>query len=1192
MTANFGCCARRTMASQPSEERNLLRLRAWEQRNQETSQAKELNPENVPLFGEPYKTNKGDELSNRIQRMLGSYEDVNNPYPPTIEPLPIPTYVTFSQSDQGQPNTDKSTKAPFHNQVHYMSAQNQKFPSSNSYSSQPMRTSAASSPNQQGHSSTFSKASLNHSQASHPRNSAHQKKKSEAFSDLRERVSLPQEMSAQSPDAKPLPFLHSSNHDNTDTDTKDTFDRHKLQESSDPPSESASTMDVSTSNIKQSPKDASLPQATKTNALPSQTFPPLLSSKQPSVVMTQKPTAYVRPMDGQDQVVSESPELKPSPEPYVPLPELISKSNPGKMKILPQFLETRTNEAQCVEDILREMTHSWPPLLTAIHTPTTDEPSKSPFAAKEAAHVSSCPEQKSCESSPPPTDPPQLNQQSSSSSFEVAHSSGVESASSSDSESSSRSESDSESTTEEPPEPPVSSSIKTEPDAPAVSHGDWQLGNWIRSNQQNSSTESQGGIHVSGSTTHKQLLPIQSSRHSSVEVADPSRESKPQPPSHQKELSDNFAKPQQFRESHQDNGYQQRSQISTVDFRKLSCNTHSSKPAKESCPDHREAAVTKCEEVVATRDKDPCFTDRPKVKTKTRYCKKSKDSSDSKQDSKRTSKHTSLDKRKTGSEPGVTLVLYGHCPSCGVRYPNPCSCPTQSPAQPDQLSPAPPVRISCSKPKAGKTCQKGTKKPHKTTHKPLEKTGPTAKGSRDHHRPPRSLLVKINLSLLSRVPQKSGNHQEIPSNAKRSALFIEQDGETTDASTIHKRSKTSKKSIPPNVEVDNKTLPRKKQRLESENTSSVHVSIKLESSSNPAEDRERKKAKKKPISLQHPATPKDTAIDSKLRKRCSGETKESSKEAVKSKDSCKHKKKNVKHTEHPDSGKQKPPKSSLAVPSSSQSNKEVLINRPLLRFEDRQYPVKHYIKEAKRLKHKADAESDKLSKAFNYLDAAMYFVESGIAMEKDPQISMSSYTMFAETVELLKFVLKLKNSVDPSAPPSEKDFLALCLKCQSLLQMAMFRHKHKTALKYSKTLTDHFTNSVQATHDPSFCTSKVADTPSPMPDMPSPANTSTSSGPGSNHSGGGLIGGPVGKTVAVPQDIEQVAFTYLNITTLFLSAHDIWEQAEELAHKGSGMLTELDTVLGPLSLTSTMSSMVHYTRQGVYWLRLDSQKVK
>lgn len=48
-------------------------------------------------------------------------------------------------------------------------------------------------------------------------------------------------------------------------------------------------------------------------------------------------------------------------------------------------------------------------------------------------------------------------------------------------------------------------------------------------------------------------------------------------------------------------------------------------------------------------------------------------------------------------------------------------------------------------------------------------------------------------------------------------------------------------------------------------------------------------------------------------------------------------------------------------------------------------------------------QSDKLRKAFSYLDAAMYFVESGIAMERDPQISMSSYTMFAETVELLKY---------------------------------------------------------------------------------------------------------------------------------------------------------------------------------------------
>lgn len=264
--------------------------------------------------------------------MLGSYEDVNNPYPFAIEPLPIPTYVSFSQSDPGQPNTDKSTKPPFHNQVHYTSTQNQKTPLSNSCSSQPMRmSSASSSPDHHGHSSTFPNASLNHSQGSQLNHSAHQQKKSEAHSDLRERVSLPQEMSSQSPDAKPPGFLRSSDHDVTDT--KDSFDRHQLQASTDHPSESDCF------NLKQSPKDGSMPQANKGTALPSQTFPSLLSSKQPSIVMTQKPTAYVRPMDGQDQVVSESPELKPSPEPYVPLPELINKPDLGKTKILPQFLE-------------------------------------------------------------------------------------------------------------------------------------------------------------------------------------------------------------------------------------------------------------------------------------------------------------------------------------------------------------------------------------------------------------------------------------------------------------------------------------------------------------------------------------------------------------------------------------------------------------------------------------------------------------------------------------------------------------------------------------------------------------------------------------------------------------------------------------------------------------------------------------
>nr|XP_040053508.1 AF4/FMR2 family member 1 isoform X1 [Gasterosteus aculeatus aculeatus] len=1142
------------MASQPSiysEERNRLRLRAWEQRNQETSQAPELASENVPLFGVPYKTNKGDELSNRIQRMLGSYEDVNNPYPFAIEPLPIPSCVSFSQSDQGPPNPDKPTKPPFHNQVHYMSAQTQKAPSGNGCSSQPLRTSAASSsPNHCGHSSSFNQLSL----------SAHQQKRSEVLSDLRECASLSHAISPQSPDAKPLPVPHSS--DNDGEDTKE--------------------MDASTFNLKQSPSDVSVLQANKGAALPSQTFPSLLLSKQPSVVMTQKPTAYVRPMDGQDQVVSESPELKSSPEPYVPLSELINKSDLCRTKILSPFLEEKSDEVLCVKDILREMSHSWPPLLITLHTPSTDEPSKSLLQVKEEEQVSSCPVQKTCESSP--ADSSQLVQQGSPASFEAAHSRGVE-FSSSDSESSSRSESESEGTIEEPPQLPVSiSNVKTEPDAPAVAPVDWQLGNWIRS-----SAKSQSGAPASESPAHSRPPPSQSSQLPvSAEVVDPNRESKPQLSTQQREFADRLVRLQQHSKSSQDNYNHQSSQRfnSCSSSRKPSFNKNSSIPEAAACPDRSAAPlVVKCEEVVATQDKDTCFTDRPKVKTKTGRSKKSKDNSDAKRDGKRTSKHVLLDKRKAGEEPEGAVGLCGHCPSCGVQYPIPCSCPPQSRARPDQLLPARLLKISGSKDPES-VCKRGTKTPLKTTRKSSDKTGQTAKSSRDSHRPSRSLLVKIDLRLLSRVPPTPSNHLETPSIAKRSVRVIEQDGGARDASASHKLAKTSTKSSSQNVEVDNASLPRKKQRLENKNTSSTNAPLKPERSCHPKDASDRKKAKKAPVPLLQPLTHKSPAKGPKMHKRSSGETPQTSKEAVKSKDlDTKHKKSRGKHTEPPHCVKQKSPKRNVCIPSSSsQPTGKALSSRPLFRSDQRQYPVKHYIKEAKKLKHKADAESDKLSKAFNYLDAAMYFVESGIAMEKDPHISVSSYTMFAETVELLKFVLKLKNSVDASASPSEKDFLSLCLKCQSLLQMAMFRHKQKSALKYSKTLTDHFSNST--TPDPSVVPFKVTVTPSYTPYMPSPATTSSSS----SHSGLGVD--PVGSTVLIPHAIGQVAFNYVNITVLFVSAHDIWEQAEELALTGSGMLTELDAVMGPLSLASSMSSMVAYARQAVHWLRLDSQKGK
>lgn len=282
----------------------------------------------------------------------------------------------------------------------------------------------------------------------------------------------------------------------------------------------------------------------------------------------------------------------------------------------------------------------------------------------------------------------------------------------------------------------------------------------------------------------------------------PSKESKPHLSSQQKELTDTAENPPKYKEANPDSYKQQSSHTfptSTADLnsgsKNLSCTAYSPKPARTG---NTQAPLNaKCENIVAASDKDPRFTDKPKVKTKAGHSKKIKGRSDTKKDCKRTSKHISHDKQKAGSKSEVALVLYGHCPSCGVQYPTSCSCPTQSPAQPDQLSPAPPIRIRCSKSKSEALCQKGTKIPSKTKHVHLDK--PRTKSSHDPHKPPRSLLVKIELSLLTKVPQISGNHQEVLRNAKRSAQVIEQDGRSSEAPTNQKSSKTSKMTVHQNV---------------------------------------------------------------------------------------------------------------------------------------------------------------------------------------------------------------------------------------------------------------------------------------------------------------------------------------------------------------------------------------------------------
>uniref|UniRef100_A0A3B5LF64 AF4/FMR2 family, member 4 n=1 Tax=Xiphophorus couchianus TaxID=32473 RepID=A0A3B5LF64_9TELE len=242
----------------------------------------------------------------------------------------------------------------------------------------------------------------------------------------------------------------------------------------------------------------------------------------------------------------------------------------------------------------------------------------------------------------------------------------------------------------------------------------------------------------------------------------------------------------------------------------------------------------------------------------------------------------------------------------------------------------------------------------------------------------------------------------------------------------------------------------------------------------------------------------------------------------------------------------------------------------------------HYLQEAKTLKHNADALTNRFEKAVYYLDAVVSFIECGNALEKSAQEAKSPFPMYAETVELIRYTMKLKSYMAPDATSADKRLAVLCLKCQSLLYLRLFKLRKDSALKYSKTLTEHLKNSLSNTQAPSpGMGNKAAGMPSPVSPKLSPGTAGSYSSVSSNSS--------ASSSVTIPQRIHQMAASYVQVTSNFLYATEIWDQAEQVSKEQKDFFSELDKVMGPLIFnTSSMTELVRYTRQGLHWLRLDA----
>ncbi|GCB73268.1 hypothetical protein scyTo_0002445, partial [Scyliorhinus torazame] len=248
----------------------------------------------------------------------------------------------------------------------------------------------------------------------------------------------------------------------------------------------------------------------------------------------------------------------------------------------------------------------------------------------------------------------------------------------------------------------------------------------------------------------------------------------------------------------------------------------------------------------------------------------------------------------------------------------------------------------------------------------------------------------------------------------------------------------------------------------------------------------------------------------------------------------------------------RPPKASSSL-SASKGQKDVW--RPRLVFDEnlntlktfttlelfdlclhRQQNADYYLQEAKRKKHKADAVMEKFEKAVNYIDAALSFIECGNAMEHGPLEAKSPYMMYSETVELIRYAVRLKTHSGATATQADKQLAALCYRCLALLYWRMFRLKRDNAVKYSKALINYF-----KCNRKEVLNSSIAHAAVHQKDLCQNCSQSLKF-KHTNHC----------CNFKLKERIHQLAANHVYITNSILYSYDYWEIADKLTKENKG----------------------------------------
>ncbi|NWQ69533.1 AFF1 protein, partial [Neopipo cinnamomea] len=1199
-----------------NEDRNLLRIRERERRSQEVLEKKDQFSKKTPLFAEPYKTNKEDELSSRIQNMLGNYEEVKEfmsnkscqnliGIPKSIVPLippgqpdcpyfPGKTSHTLPSSLQHPPCRPPvgpmvvAPRPPSHS-IHYQKAQSVTEPTSGLHTKSRSLSNSGSQGQGRNHGGRESQAGFQHSQNDKPGDGEGHVHELQA-SPLPLSPLLPCLLSSP---VAPLSPLHSSQHINSRS--QNSSKSHGTTYS-----QTKSFQDLVTGSQEKESQDSSAITLTSTTQPSSQTFPPSLTSK--ASAMQQKPTAYVRPMDGQDQAPFESLELKPVMEEYhegpnedlldlkakvkAELSKLETPSEPKKepnedISHLKAKAKAELSKLETPSEPVEEMTRSWPPPLTALNTQKKKKPSKFPFPAKAASSLPSVGKsgekkkkvvshsaslqmlqddlqlsdseesgddqvvEKSSSSLAPPSS---LQSQSSSSESSDSESSvdweTVYSESSSDSEMETTS---SDGDVSGPPSAPA-------PEPEPLTSNKWQLDNWL-------------------TKVNPPAVPTESL--SEIACGDGHEEGKKQEQGFSSNSSHRHAEP---REPHH------KSQVARAPR-----DTHLLKKRNCQKPPVRAEEPLPRETVGIKRPSKPLVHEGSKrglkVESDPGPLEIRDQSSKDKLKVKKIVKPKCTDRKDLKSAPHEPFEKRKHKGSHQANAKSVLDPKLMEDAQTrDALVPLPqgqgtiPIRTSSHRPQ--------------DLHKeelplPLgEKLLSPVRDPPTHDR----LVVKIDLRHLAKIPhpprevrhQKRTETKDLPharkQDLKRKApeesLQKRKREEKEETDRKKKKSEKETKSFQSSANKDSSKLKASKTLFETQKKDVLPPPLPPMSTAHPA-PKSTKMAQKRPRT----ETDDLPAVDNPAR------NKSNHKDPL----SAKHRKVEVNHTELSKGVKGSARDDTKPFPVPFLPNGTPKPRRLQINFE-KQHSKEYYFEQAQRLKHQADAMTDKTGKAFRYLEAALLFIEYGIALESDAVEPKSAYSILSDTIVLIKFIMTLKPFADSSVSPHGKIFAVLRMRCQSILHMAMFGYKKDTAMRYSRLLNDHFKVGHRVIQAPSPGVARSTGLPSPLSPIPSPAG-SVSSQLGSNDSnstGHNGIGNSVGSTVTVSSQIPSITSSYVNITSYILHAYEIWEKADTLARKNKEFFSELSKATCALALTSNLTDLVHYIRQGLQWLRLET----